>query len=78
MDRVDSFRISEADFAKWENRCKCLKTESANAESHGTLIGPMNEMRDLRYLTQIYLESQRLAILHTICLGAHKWEMHAS
>lgn len=34
------------------------------------------QMRDLRYLTQIYLESQRLALLYRICLGAHKWEMH--
>ncbi|KAL2553489.1 TITAN-like protein [Forsythia ovata] len=46
MDRVDSFRISEADFAKWEKKCKFLKTESANAESHGTSIGPLNDIHN--------------------------------
>ncbi|XP_022897111.1 TITAN-like protein isoform X3 [Olea europaea var. sylvestris] len=45
-DRVDSFRISEADFAKWEKKCNGLKTESANAESRGTLIGPMNDIHN--------------------------------
>ncbi|CAA3012863.1 Hypothetical predicted protein [Olea europaea subsp. europaea] len=45
-DRVDSFRISKADFAKWEKKCNGLKTERANAESHGTLIGPMNDIHN--------------------------------
>ncbi|XP_022850295.1 TITAN-like protein [Olea europaea var. sylvestris] len=30
----------------WEKKCNGLKTESANAESHGTLIGPMNDIHN--------------------------------
>ncbi|XP_042052152.1 TITAN-like protein [Salvia splendens] len=36
MDHVDLFRITEADFAKWEKKCKSLKTEAAKTESVGT------------------------------------------
>ncbi|XP_057812378.1 TITAN-like protein isoform X2 [Salvia miltiorrhiza] len=37
MDRVDLFRISEADYAKWEKKCKTLKMEAAKTQSVGTL-----------------------------------------
>ncbi|XP_042056668.1 TITAN-like protein isoform X1 [Salvia splendens] len=36
MDRVDLFRITEADFAKWEKKCKSLKAEAAKTQSVGT------------------------------------------
>ncbi|KAL3512443.1 hypothetical protein ACH5RR_025160 [Cinchona calisaya] len=42
MDRLDLFRISDSDFAKWEKKCKLLKTEAAGEGSHGSLIGPSN------------------------------------
>ncbi|KAL1548276.1 TITAN-like protein isoform X1 [Salvia divinorum] len=37
MDRVDLFRIAEADYAKWEKKCKSLKGEAAKTQSVGTL-----------------------------------------
>ncbi|CAA0828531.1 TITAN-like protein [Striga hermonthica] len=40
MDRVDLFRICEADYAKWEKKCRTLKTEAAKAESIGPVAGP--------------------------------------
>ncbi|CAI9780434.1 unnamed protein product [Fraxinus pennsylvanica] len=46
IDHADSFRISKADFANWEKKCQCLKTESANAESCGTSIGPLNDIHN--------------------------------
>ncbi|KAL3623892.1 hypothetical protein CASFOL_032708 [Castilleja foliolosa] len=38
MDRVDSFRISEVDYAKWEKKCKTLKNEASKAEPIGPLF----------------------------------------
>ncbi|KAH7858482.1 hypothetical protein Vadar_024349 [Vaccinium darrowii] len=46
MDQVDSFRISEADLAKWEKKCTSLKSEATRDGSHRPLIGPSNGMRD--------------------------------
>ncbi|KAL3824952.1 hypothetical protein ACJIZ3_020981 [Penstemon smallii] len=45
MDRVDIFRIAEVDFAKWEKKCKSLKTEAAKAESVGPLNNIHNEIK---------------------------------
>ncbi|KAL6579747.1 hypothetical protein OROMI_007771 [Orobanche minor] len=33
MDRVDLFRIGEVDYAKWEKKCRTLKTETEKTES---------------------------------------------
>ncbi|XP_004297558.1 PREDICTED: TITAN-like protein [Fragaria vesca subsp. vesca] len=41
MDSVDKFRILEADLAKWEKKCKALKTE---AVSGGPMPGPSNDI----------------------------------
>eukprot|EP00261_Vitis_vinifera_P040856 XP_019082099.1 PREDICTED: TITAN-like protein [Vitis vinifera] len=68
MDRVDSFRVSEADLAKWEKKCKLLKSTDASS-SEGScrpLLGPSNEMRYIRYLIQNSLEFQRLALSYTM------------
>ncbi|KAM7471524.1 hypothetical protein LguiA_009707 [Lonicera macranthoides] len=46
MDRLDSFCISEADLAKWEKRCKSLKTEAAGEGSCGVTIGPSNDIHN--------------------------------
>uniref|UniRef100_A0A5B7B347 Putative TITAN-like protein n=1 Tax=Davidia involucrata TaxID=16924 RepID=A0A5B7B347_DAVIN len=73
-DCVDSFRISEADLAKWEKKCKSLKSEAASEGSRGLLIGHSNGMRDIRHPIQNYL---RLALFYMmlirILLRAHKW-----
>uniref|UniRef100_A0A5B7B2K1 Putative TITAN-like protein n=1 Tax=Davidia involucrata TaxID=16924 RepID=A0A5B7B2K1_DAVIN len=73
-DRVDSFSISEADLAKWEKKCKSLKSEAASEGSRGLLIGHSNGMRDIRHPIQNYL---RLALFYMmlirILLRAHKW-----
>ncbi|CAI9113314.1 OLC1v1013891C1 [Oldenlandia corymbosa var. corymbosa] len=45
MDRVDSFRISESDFAKWQKKCKLLKTEAANEGSRGSSAGHANDIQ---------------------------------
>ncbi|KAH6806764.1 hypothetical protein C2S51_031595 [Perilla frutescens var. frutescens] len=42
MDRVDLFRIAEADYAKWEKKCKLLKTEAAKEQS----VGPLNNIHN--------------------------------
>ncbi|KAL3651180.1 hypothetical protein CASFOL_007583 [Castilleja foliolosa] len=46
MDRVDSFRISEVDYAKWEKKCKTLKNEASKAEP----IGPVVQIFLLQFL----------------------------
>ncbi|XP_073145232.1 TITAN-like protein isoform X2 [Henckelia pumila] len=46
MDRVDLFRVSEADFDKWEKKCKALKTVAAKLESVGPVIGPLNNIHN--------------------------------
>ncbi|XP_019176558.1 PREDICTED: TITAN-like protein isoform X3 [Ipomoea nil] len=46
MDKIDCYRITEADFAKWEKQCKALKTEAAGEGSHGPLIGPSNDIHN--------------------------------
>ncbi|KAL3618102.1 hypothetical protein CASFOL_038423 [Castilleja foliolosa] len=46
MDRVDSFRISEVDYAKWEKKCKTLKTEASKAEPIGPVVGPLKNIHN--------------------------------
>jgi hypothetical protein len=46
MNRVDSFRISEADLTKWEKHCKMLKVEAAGEGSQGHTIGPSNDIHN--------------------------------
>ncbi|XP_024173021.1 TITAN-like protein [Rosa chinensis] len=43
MDSVDKFRILEADLAKWEKKCKSLKSE---AISGGPMPGPSNDIHN--------------------------------
>ncbi|GMH16729.1 hypothetical protein Nepgr_018570 [Nepenthes gracilis] len=47
MDRVDSFRITEADLAKWEKRCEVLTHETAisGEGSSGPLHRPPNDIQ---------------------------------
>lgn len=72
MDRLDLFRISEVDYAKWEKKCRSLKTEASKVKSVVPVVEPLNRMRELRYLVQYYLLYQRLVLLYIICLGAYK------
>ncbi|XP_031280002.1 TITAN-like protein isoform X3 [Pistacia vera] len=48
MDRVDAFRISETDLAKWEKKCKSLETGAAPSGegSRGRLFGPSNDIHN--------------------------------
>ncbi|KAK9278284.1 hypothetical protein L1049_027849 [Liquidambar formosana] len=48
MDCLDSFRVSDADLAKWEKKCKSLKSEAASASegSRGVLFGPLNDIHN--------------------------------
>lgn len=51
MDRVDHFRVSEADLAKYEKKCISMKNEGGGSEqSRGTLIGPSNDIhKELKF-----------------------------
>ncbi|KAH9769938.1 TITAN-like protein [Citrus sinensis] len=52
MDRVDAFRISQADIAKWETKCKSLKSEAApcGGTSQGFPSGLSNDIhKELDY-----------------------------
>lgn len=64
MDCVDKFRILEADFTKWEKKCKSLKSE---AVSGGPMPGPSNEM-SIRYPIQDFLKLQMLAAFRKMLL----------
>ncbi|KAL5858793.1 hypothetical protein ACOSQ4_000089 [Xanthoceras sorbifolium] len=48
MDRVDAFRILEADVAKWEKKCKSLKNEATcfGEGSPELLLGPSNDIHN--------------------------------
>ncbi|PIA51119.1 hypothetical protein AQUCO_01100153v1 [Aquilegia coerulea] len=51
MDRVDSFRVSESDLVKWENKCKTLKnaTTSSSGISDGQHLGDLKDIHDTFY-----------------------------
>ncbi|PWA98278.1 hypothetical protein CTI12_AA021670 [Artemisia annua] len=50
MDRVDHFRVSEADLAKYEKKCMSMKREGGGEQSYGPLIGPSNDIHnELKY-----------------------------
>ncbi|XP_043725261.1 TITAN-like protein isoform X2 [Telopea speciosissima] len=44
MDRVDAFRISEADLSKWEKRCESLKSSAASS-----IEGSYELSKDIQY-----------------------------
>ncbi|XP_020540753.1 TITAN-like protein isoform X2 [Jatropha curcas] len=48
MDCLDTFRILEADVAKWEKKCKLLENEAAASTggSHTVQVGPSNDIRN--------------------------------
>ncbi|CAI9267309.1 unnamed protein product [Lactuca saligna] len=46
MDRIDGFRISEADIAKYEKKCISMKNKGASEQSHGPMIGPSNDIHN--------------------------------
>ncbi|GFP99071.1 titan-like protein [Phtheirospermum japonicum] len=46
MDRVDLFRISEVDYAKWEKKCKSSKTEASKEEPIGPVVGPLKNIHN--------------------------------
>lgn len=64
MDRVDSFRVSEAELLKWEKSCKSLK--SASSSSKEVSSEPSKGMRVIRYLIQKLLQLQTLAVFHVM------------
>ncbi|XP_074328621.1 TITAN-like protein isoform X2 [Apium graveolens] len=43
MDRIDSFRILDADLDKWEKKCKLLKNEAASKGPQRLVTGPVND-----------------------------------
>ncbi|KAK9069874.1 hypothetical protein SSX86_010270 [Deinandra increscens subsp. villosa] len=45
-DRIDRFRFTEADLAKYEQKRISLKSESGTEQSHGPLIGPSNDIHN--------------------------------
>ncbi|GAB4860435.1 hypothetical protein Ancab_035594 [Ancistrocladus abbreviatus] len=47
MDRMDSFRITETDLAKWEKRCKGLKNEVASS-AVGSCVPPIGMPNDIQ------------------------------
>ncbi|XP_018503654.2 TITAN-like protein [Pyrus x bretschneideri] len=52
MDRVDTFRISEDELAKWEKKCNSLKLEAVpcGEGSRGPTSGPSNDIHtELKY-----------------------------
>ncbi|XP_044494162.1 TITAN-like protein isoform X2 [Mangifera indica] len=48
MDRMDAFRISETDLARWEKKCKSLETGAVPSceGSRGALFGPSNNIHN--------------------------------
>ncbi|KAM3752021.1 hypothetical protein ACB098_04G156800 [Castanea mollissima] len=48
MDRVDAFRILEADVAKWEKKCISLKSDTVSSSQGaiGREIGPLNDIHN--------------------------------
>nr|XP_043636564.1 TITAN-like protein [Erigeron canadensis] len=46
MDRVDHFRVSEADLAKYEMKCIAIKREGGGEQSRGLLIGPSYDIHN--------------------------------
>ncbi|CAN0829114.1 TITAN-like protein [Linum grandiflorum] len=65
MDRVDSFRFSEADLAKWEKNCESLKEDGASSCRVGLQIGPSNGL-SIRYHSQDLDYHQKLAELYVM------------
>ncbi|KAL9243393.1 hypothetical protein vseg_017286 [Gypsophila vaccaria] len=45
--KVDSFRVTEAEFAKWEKKCEVLKHKATSPSGihHGSLCGELNDIR---------------------------------
>ncbi|KAK4351163.1 hypothetical protein RND71_030476 [Anisodus tanguticus] len=48
MDKVDTLRITEADFAKWEKKCNLLKKGALDGGSRATIIGLSNDIQNKR------------------------------
>ncbi|VFR03186.1 unnamed protein product [Cuscuta campestris] len=46
MDKLDFFRITEVDFAKWRKECMTSKNVVASEESYGLLLGPSNDIHN--------------------------------
>ncbi|KAL2253886.1 TITAN-like protein [Sesamum indicum] len=46
MDRLDLFRISEVDYAKWEKKCRSLKTEASKVKSVVPVVEPLNNIHN--------------------------------
>lgn len=48
MDRLDTFRISEDDLAKWEKKCKSLDRDAVSSREGpiGPVFGPLNDIHN--------------------------------
>ncbi|XP_058194458.1 TITAN-like protein isoform X1 [Rhododendron vialii] len=46
MEKLDSFRLSETDLAKWDKKCTSLLSEAASEGSRAPLIGPSNDIHN--------------------------------
>lgn len=72
MDRVDSFRVSEADLLKWEKGCELLKNAASSSSSSGGYMGPSpglsKAMRGMKHALQRLVEPQVLVRIHMLQL----------
>lgn len=75
MDKLESFRITEAELAKWEKKCEVLKKEAASSSKQetGPSCGQSNEMRITRYTIQISQRLSRLALSGRLLLHPCLW-----
>lgn len=66
---VDSFRISESDFSKWEKKWKAFQRDAAVDGNGGSILEPVNEMRDARYYIHKYPKLHVMCLVYLICVG---------
>ncbi|KAF9602248.1 hypothetical protein IFM89_025958 [Coptis chinensis] len=71
MDRLDSFRVSDTELAKWKSKCKVLKsaTSSSSGRLNGTILGESKDIHDKIY-------SDNLDSTETISM--HSYELSIS
>ncbi|KAL6508530.1 hypothetical protein OROGR_023241 [Orobanche gracilis] len=66
MDRVDLFRIGEVDYAKWEKKCRTLKTEMEKTESIRPVVGPSKNIHT-------ELNANSVNCFHKIDIDSHNF-----
>ncbi|CAO2826980.1 unnamed protein product [Amaranthus hypochondriacus] len=73
MDKLDSFRITESELAKWEKKCEALMAIPSSSETHcGSSYRQSNEMRIARYIIQISHRLAKLVLCFLMLLHIHR------